>query len=108
MRTLKMTRVSSILISPTPTFQPNSPVSTSNQNNPTTTKLSKSLKKVMRNKFTLRNAMHPLMISLTKLQECQPQLMKFRQTNGVTSRTMIYIMICPRTLHSSCHQPLLT
>ena len=57
MRTLKMTRVSSILISPPPTFQPNSLVSASNQNNPTTTKLSKSLKKVITNEFTQRNAM---------------------------------------------------
>ena len=46
----------------------NSPVLISNQNNPITTKLSKSLKKVMTNDFTLRNAMHPLMISLNKIK----------------------------------------
>ncbi len=54
------------------------PVSTSNQNNPTTTKLSKSLKKATTNVFTLRNVMHPLMISLARLQECPPRSMRFK------------------------------
>ena len=76
--TSKTTRVSSNLISPTLTSQPNSPVLILNQNNPTTTKLSNSLKKVMRNKFTLRNAMHPLIISLAELHKCQLRPMKFR------------------------------
>ena len=44
----------------------------------TTTKLSKSLKKVTMNEFTLHNAMHPLMISLAELHDCQLRLMKFR------------------------------
>ncbi len=78
MTTLKTTRVSSNLISLTLTSPPNSPVSTSNQNNPTTTKLSKSLKKATTNVFTLRNVMHPLMISLAGLQECPPRLMRFK------------------------------
>ena len=76
--TSKTTRVSSNLISLTLTSPPNSPISTSNQNNPTTTKLSKSLKKATTNVFMLRNVMHPLMISLAGLQECPPRLMRFK------------------------------
>ncbi len=77
MTTSKTTRVLSNLISLTLTSPPNSPVLTLNQNNPTTTKLSKSLKKVMTNVFMLRNVMHPLMISFAGLQECPPRLMRF-------------------------------
>ncbi len=78
MTTLKTTRVSSNLILLTLISPPNSPVSTLNQNNPTTTKLSKSLKKATTNVFTLRNVMHCLMISLARLQECPPRLMRFK------------------------------
>ncbi len=76
--TLKTTRVLSNLILLTLTSLPNSPVLASNQNNPTTTKLLKSLKKATTDVFTLRNVMHPLMISLAGLQECPLRLMRFK------------------------------
>ncbi len=78
MTTLKMMRVLLNLILLTLTSPPNSLVLTSNQNNPTTTKLLKSLKKATTNVFTLRIIMHPLMISLAGLQECPPWLMRFK------------------------------
>jgi hypothetical protein len=76
--TLKTTKVSLNLISLTLTSPLNSPISTLNQNNPTTTKLSKSLKKATTNVFMLRNVMHPFMISLARLQECPLQSMRFK------------------------------
>ncbi len=67
-----------VWILPITTFPPNFPVSTLNQSNPTTTKLSKLSKKAKMKMdiFMLCNAMHPLMTSPTRLQEFLPPLTK--------------------------------
>ncbi len=73
---LKTMRALSNWILPILTFPPNFLVSILNQNNPTTTKLSKLSKTARTNVYMLHNGMHPSTTSTTRMQECLLPLKK--------------------------------